>query len=228
MSTLAVAVVSGGMDSATALWWALNNDRGIREVISFDYGQRHATELTYAANLAKKAGTDHLVVDVPLSQLAPGTALTGATTVPHGHYSAETMAATVVPNRNMTFISLAAARAAALECSEVIVGVHAGDHPIYADCRPEFIAAVSKATHLAVNVTVTAPFVHMTKDQIVAAGDAYGVPWESTWSCYEGGDRHCGRCGTCVERAEAFHLAGVDDPTDYTDAEFWQQATATT
>ena len=217
-----LVVVSGGMDSATALWWAIDSGRDVPEVVSFDYGQRHRRELQSAAELAAACRIPHLVVDVPLAQLAPGSALTGDIEVPHGHYSAETMTATVVPNRNMTFIALATARAAQLGCEEVVVGVHAGDHPIYPDCRPEFIDAISAATQLAVGVKVTAPFVHMLKSEICEAGDLLGVPWAETWSCYEGGAQHCGKCGTCVERAEAFADAGVHDPTVYTDPEYWK------
>lgn len=222
-----IVVVSGGMDSAAALWWAIDSGRVVPEVVSFDYGQRHRRELQSAAELASSVRLPHLVVDVPLGALAPSSALTGDIDVPHGHYSADTMTATVVPNRNMTFIALAAARAAQLGCEEVVVGVHAGDHPIYPDCRPEFIDAVSQATELAVGVTVNAPFVHMTKADIAKAGDVLGVPWAETWSCYEGGTVHCGRCGTCVERAEAFAEAGVDDPTAYQDPTYWKQVVGT-
>jgi 7-cyano-7-deazaguanine synthase len=153
--------------------------------------------------------------------------------VPDGHYAEDTMKATVVPNRNMMMLSIAGAVAIAEEAEFVATGTHAGDHFIYPDCRPEFIAAASAA--LLVGNTgfsspgfrgIVAPFIHSTKADICATGDVLGVPWDATWSCYKGGAIHCGRCGTCVERAEAFDLAGVDDPTEYEDATFWRQAVA--
>jgi 7-cyano-7-deazaguanine synthase len=141
--------------------------------------------------------------------------------VPHGHYAAETMRATVVPNRNLIMLAVAGGIAAAEDAELVATGVHAGDHPIYPDCRPEFIHAASRAIQLGTSgvgsheLVVYAPFVGITKADICALGDTLDVPWKATWSCYEGAALHCGSCGTCVERREAFMLADVTDPTVY-------------
>lgn len=222
-----LVVLSGGMDSATALYWALARTRDVK-AISFDYGQRHRTELDYAAKLAAHADVPHQIFPVGISALAPTSSLTNPDIeVPHGHYEEESMKATVVPNRNMTFISLAVASAMAMGGGKVVVGVHDGDHAVYADCRREFINSMRTSIDLATEgaVELVAPFVDISKADIATTGGDLGVPYELTWSCYEGGDIHCGRCGTCVERAEALALAGVDDPTEYADPDFWKETT---
>lgn len=217
----AVAVVSGGMDSVT-LAHLLAVDYQLT-LVSIDYGQRHVKELVYAARAADRLGAQHHVVDLrSVTKLLTGSALTDPTVaVPHGHYAAPTMAATVVPNRNATMLSVATAIAIAQGATAVATGVHAGDHAVYPDCRPEFIEAfqamalVANEGFLADGFEVLAPFVHQSKADIAALGDRLGVPWDQTWSCYEGAELHCGRCGTCVERIEAFQLANVTDPTEY-------------
>jgi 7-cyano-7-deazaguanine synthase len=150
------------------------------------------------------------------------------TEVPEGHYADDNMKQTVVPNRNMVMLSMAAGIAISNNCTGLVTGVHAGDHDVYPDCRPEFIEALNK-TLLVANAGfvsdgfgVHAPFMNMHKSQIVTLGAELGVPFEKTWSCYKGGDIHCGRCSTCVERIEAFQLAHVDDPTEYEDNDFWK------
>lgn len=220
--TTAVAVVSGGMDSVTLAYHLA--DTGYDLVLcSVDYGQRHAKELACAQGCAASLGAPwHLADLTSLRGLLGGSALTSdAVPVPEGHYAAPSMAATVVPNRNAILISVAAGLAVTVGAEVVAVGVHAGDHPIYPDCRPEFIEAMDAALVLATDgyakpgFHLIAPFVRSTKADIARIGDALGVPWAETWSCYAGGAVHCGRCGTCVERREAFDLAGVDDPTEY-------------
>jgi len=217
----AVAIVSGGMDSVTlAHLLAIDYDLTL---VSVDYGQRHSKELAFAAEAADRLGAEHHVVDLTsVTKLLTGSALTDPEVpVPHGHYAEPTMRATVVPNRNATMLDVATAVAVAQGASAVATGVHAGDHAVYPDCRPEFIAAyqamvlVANEGFLADGFEVLAPFVHQSKADIAALGDQLGVPWARTWSCYEGGEHHCGRCGTCVERIEAFELAGVNDPTEY-------------
>lgn len=217
----AVAIVSGGMDSVT-LAHLLATDYQLT-LVSVDYGQRHAKELLFAAEAADRLGADHHVVDLTsVTKLLTGSALTDPEVpVPHGHYAEPTMRSTVVPNRNATMLDVATAVAVAQGASAVATGVHAGDHAVYPDCRPEFIDAyqamvlVANEGFLADGFEVLAPFVHQSKADIAALGDQLGVPWDRTWSCYEGGELHCGRCGTCVERIEAFELAGVNDPTRY-------------
>jgi len=232
MDTRVVAIVSGGMDSVT-LAHTLAEVHDLH-MVSFNYGQRHGSrELEMAARCAVDLAADHTIIDMPEVRKVIGTSslTTDRIDVPDGHYAEETMRATVVPNRNMMMLSIAGAIAIAEEAEYVATGNHAGDHFIYPDCRPEFLAAASAALLIA-NVGfsppgfrgIVAPFVHMTKAEIVEVGNNIGVPWADTWSCYKGGEVHCGRCGTCVERQEAFALADVDDPTVYADPDFWRQA----
>jgi 7-cyano-7-deazaguanine synthase len=220
----AVTVLSGGMDSTVLAHLAQGLFDKV-DLISVDYGQRHRIELDYAARTAQQLGCRHDVLDLPLGPMLTGSALTDDTVeVPHGHYAAENMALTVVPNRNAILISLAYAVAVAREADAVLVGVHAGDHFVYPDCRSPFVDALGQALRIGNegfgNVRLEAPFVHHSKTDIARLGQRLGVDWTSTWSCYEGGQRHCGRCGTCVERREALRDAGVEDPTEYLDPSF--------
>lgn len=217
-----VAVVSGGMDSAVLAHHLRAEGWGLH-LLSFDYGQRHAKELDHARKLAASFGTPHAVVDLrSTGALLAGSALTDeAVDVPEGHYTDASMRATVVANRNAIFVQIAVGVAVAEGADAVAVGIHAGDHPIYPDCRPAFVEAaeqlalVANEGFIADGFRLLAPFLHRTKADIVTLGTELGVPFAETWSCYAGGDRHCGRCGTCVERREAFELAGVPDPTAY-------------
>ena len=191
-----------------------------REVhcLSVDYGQRHRRELEAARAICAHYGVDHRLADLrALAPLFGSNALTGGVKVPEGHYEEESMKATVVPNRNMLLISVATAWAVSLRAEPVAYGAHGGDHAIYPDCRPEFAEALDRAVRLADwhEVRLERPFVKMDKADIVRRGAELDVPFGLTWSCYVGGERHCGKCGTCVERKEAFRLAGVADPTDY-------------
>ncbi|MFG2835991.1 7-cyano-7-deazaguanine synthase QueC [Streptomyces zaomyceticus] len=218
----AVLIFSGGLDSAVTAYKLL--DEGVSvSLLSFAYGQRHVKELAHAANLADQIGVSHDIVDLTsLGRLLGGSALTDpAIDVPHGHYRAETMRSTVVPNRNAIMLEIAAGAAVAAGADAVAFGAHSGDHAIYPDCRPEFfnlIEASMKAGnegHIAPDFQLLAPFLQLTKTDIVREGSRLGVPFELTWSCYKGGEVHCGACGTCVERREAFDEAGVADPTVY-------------
>lgn len=222
MNAVAVAVVSGGLDSAV-LAHHLRADGWDLRLLSVDYGQRHAVELDHARKLAAALGARHDVVD--LSSVAPllaGSALTDpAVDVPEGHYTDDSMRATVVANRNAIFVDVAVGVAVAEGAGAVAIGVHAGDHAVYPDCRPAFVdaaealARVANEGFVADGFRVLAPFVEWSKADIVARGAELGVPFVDTWSCYRGGEVHCGTCGTCVERREAFSLAGVPDPTRY-------------
>lgn len=221
MTASALVVHSGGMDSTTALYLALTLYDDVAAV-SVNYGQRHSTELAHAAAICDAIGVEHAVVDLSgVGRALAGSALTDDVDVPHGHYADETMRATVVPNRNAILSNVVAGMAVAQRRDAIVLGVHAGDHPIYPDCRPEFIEALQLLLDVANEgyhrLLVHAPFVNVDKTAIVRLGAALGVPYERTWSCYEGRNDgvHCGACGTCVERREAFELAGVDDPTSY-------------
>lgn len=213
----AVVLLSGGLDSSTALGLLVRTDPEVT-ALSIDYGQRHVREVEAAEQVASHYGVPHRVID--LTGLLTGSALLGEVEVPEGRYDDESMSATVVPGRNLLFIATAVAYAAGHEMAEVVIAVHPGDHPIYPDCRPEFHGPLAEAVRAAYGVTLRTPFVYMPKDRIVVAGAAIGVPYDLTWSCYQGGEVHCGRCGTCVERIEAFMLAGVPDPTTYADPDY--------
>ena len=222
MTRSCVAVVSGGLDSAVLAHHL--RDEGCRlRLVSFDYGQRHARELDHARNLAASLDVRHDVVDLSSAgRLLSGSALTDPDVdVPDGHYTDESMKATVVANRNAVFVQVAVGVAVAEGAGAVAVGIHAGDHPIYPDCRPAFVDAAQHLARVANEgfavdgFVVLAPFLHASKADIVRLGAALGVPFADTWSCYRGGAAHCGTCGTCVERREAFELAGVADPTKY-------------
>lgn len=226
----AVAIVSGGLDSSVLAYHVVSLGYELT-ILSFNYGQRHRKELNYAKKIAENLGAVWHEVDLTgLSTLLAGSALTeSAIEVPDGHYSQENMAITVVPNRNAIMLSIAYGHAVAIGASFVFTGVHAGDHAIYPDCRPAFIArldtALAKGNEgFADGLAIVAPFVLRSKADIVFHGAELKVPFEQTWSCYKGGEKHCGRCGTCVERREAFDLAKVPDPTEYEDSTFWKKA----
>jgi 7-cyano-7-deazaguanine synthase len=214
-------VVSGGLDSVTLAHFL--HARGFApSLLAFDYGQRHKRELDFARGCAARLHAPLDVVDLSgLRTLLKGSALTDDIDVPHGHYEAPSMAITIVPNRNAIFLSVAYGAAVAQNAALVAVGVHAGDHFIYPDCRPAFIESFDAMQRVAVEgcgdarLSLYAPFVRASKADIVRVGAQVGVPFEHTWSCYEGRELHCGACGTCVERKEAFEIANVPDPTVY-------------
>ena len=220
-----VAVVSGGLDSAV-LAHHLRADGWHLRLVSFDYGQRHRVELDHASAIAAGLDAPHDVVDLrSVGALLSGSALTDDdVAVPDGHYTEESMKATVVANRNAIFAMVATGVAVAEGAGAVGLGIHAGDHAIYPDCRPPFVAAAEHLAKVANEGFVTeafqllAPFIAWSKAEIVRRGAELEVPFAGTWSCYKGGAVHCGTCGTCVERIEAFELAGVADPTDYAEA----------
>ncbi|MCO6364359.1 7-cyano-7-deazaguanine synthase QueC [Paracoccus sp. 08] len=223
-------VCSGGLDSVS-LAHVLASQGRLSRIVSFDYGQRHRKELEFARACALRLGVPFHLVDLSgLGAALSGSALTDDLAVPDGHYAEETMRVTVVPNRNAIMLTVAFGIAAANGDAAVAAAVHGGDHFIYPDCRPGFTDAFAAMQRAALegyaDVALDVPFVHRTKADIVTAGAAAGTPFAQTWSCYKGGARHCGRCGTCVERREAFHLADVADPTEYDDADFWQAAVA--
>ena len=214
-----LVTVSGGMDSTTLVHYLRNQGHEVR-ALGFQYGQRHDKELKHAACLMAEVKVPFEIADITyVGRLIAGKSvlLNPRMKIPKGHYEAESMKATVVPNRNMIMLSIAIGRAIALEFDAVAYGAHAGDHAIYPDCREEFAAAVSLCGLLCDwrPIKLLRPFVYMTKGQIVQLGFKLQVPLERTWSCYEGGVFHCGKCGTCNERKAAFKEAGLVDKTDY-------------
>lgn len=215
-----ILILSGGLDSVTALYHLRALGREV-SALSVHYGQRHRRELAAAAAACSGLGVEFRLIDLFAAGIAPllaGSSQTDAAVpVPEGHYAEETMKATIVPNRNMIMLSLAIAWAISRKANAVAYAAHAGDHAIYPDCRAEFVDALAAAARLADwhAVAIERPFIAMTKAEIVKRGADLGVPFAETWSCYKGGDAHCGLCGTCVERREAFSLAGVADPTEY-------------
>ena len=223
-----IVICSGGLDSV-ALAHKMAAEQNLIGLVSFDYGQRHKKELDFAAACALRLKVPHHVIDMrDIGANLTGSALTDNINVPDGHYAEETMRITVVPNRNAIMLAVAFGVAVSQGAEAVATAVHGGDHFIYPDCRPGFIDAFQSMQNHALegyaDISLLAPYVLIPKSAIVTDGTKYNTPFALTWSCYKGGERHCGRCGTCVERREAFHLAGVVDPTDYEDTEFWQEA----
>ena len=214
----AVVLFSGGLDS-TVLVYDLLNEGADLKLLSIDYGQRHEKELKSSSEIAEYLELEHEILRLPmLNNLLGGSALTDPSILlPEGHYAEDSMKATVVPNRNMILLSLAAGHAISLQFDTVAYAAHAGDHTIYPDCRPEFATAIDQALKLCDwnTISLYRPFIQLSKQDLVRKGNELGVPFEKTWSCYAGNDKHCGKCGTCVERKEAFELVGLLDPTEY-------------
>jgi len=213
-----VVLLSGGIDSVTLLH-ALHQSQPVKLALSFAYGAKHnPQELACAAWQAEQLGVRH--VTVPLEDAfrhINSALLCDGGPIPDGHYADATMRQTVVPFRNGILLSVAAGIAESAGAQALAIAAHAGDHAIYPDCRPAFIAAMGRAiesgTYAALQLLC--PFQSLVKADIVRRGRTLGVDFAHTWSCYKGGDRHCGTCGTCVERREAFMLAELNDPTDY-------------
>jgi 7-cyano-7-deazaguanine synthase len=213
-----VVLLSGGMDSATLLWHFLSKGDHVK-ALAVDYGQRHRKELDFAARLAKAADVEFRIADLSAIRglLAGSSQTSDEIDVPEGHYADPSMKKTLVPNRNMLMLSVAIAWATSLGFDKVGYAAHAGDHPIYPDCRPEFADALGLAAHFSgyEPIKLARPFVSLTKTEVASMGAALKVPYGLTWSCYKGGEKHCGKCGTCVERREAFQEAELTDPTEY-------------
>lgn len=215
--TNAVVIYSGGMDSYTVLHQALAEGMTVH-ALSFNYGQRHVKELDVARRVTTALGIAHDVVDISAIQgLISNSALTSDADMPHGHYAEASMKQTVVPNRNMILLSLAIGKAVSIGAEKVYYGAHGGDHAIYPDCRPEFVAAMNNVAGIAnyEPVTIETPFLHASKGDILGVGLKLRLDYSQTWTCYEGGDAACGRCGACQERLEAFREHGLDDPLPY-------------
>lgn len=216
MNKDSVLIVSGGMDSITMLY---EYKERIALGISFDYGSNHnAREIPFAAMHCERLGIKHIVINLGfMHQYFKSSLLEGAEAIPEGNYDDENMKSTVVPFRNGIMLSIAAGVAESNGLKYVMMANHGGDHTIYPDCRPEFIDAIDKAAQAGtyVDVHVVAPYTNITKTDIARRGAALGIDYAETWSCYKGGDKQCGKCGTCVERKEALRDAGIEDLTEY-------------
>ena len=218
MKKKVVVLVSGGMDSVSALYEAHHSFEVVGGV-SFDYGSKHNhREIPFAALHCAQLGIPHRVIPLGfVGELFKSDLLKSGGAIPDGHYEEQTMKQTVVPFRNGIMLSIAAGFAESLEAQALVIAAHAGDHAIYPDCREEFMKAIGQAIALGTyaQLELLRPFIRFTKAEIARRGHELGVDFSKTWSCYKGGTLHCGACGTCVERREAFMLAGLPDPTAY-------------
>lgn len=211
-----VIIVSGGMDSITLLY---DHKDEIALGISFDYGSNHnAREIPFAEMHCERLGIKHITINLDfMHQYFKSSLLDGAEAIPEGHYADDNMKSTVVPFRNGIMLSIAIGIAESNNLDQVFIANHGGDHTIYPDCRPEFINAIDAAATAGTynNVKVVAPYTKITKSDIARIGKKLGIDYTETWSCYKGGEVHCGKCGTCVERKEALAEAGIEDKTIY-------------
>ncbi|MCK5343969.1 MAG: 7-cyano-7-deazaguanine synthase QueC [Candidatus Heimdallarchaeota archaeon] len=188
--------------------------------LSYNYGQKHTKELDAAKISSTKLNIPHKIVSLKglmEANIFGNNAITSNIPIPEGHYAEDSMKATVVPNRNMIMISIAISYAISLGASDVYYGAHAGDHAIYPDCRPEFVDAMDHVSNLCdyQKISLKSPYLHYSKAEIVAEGLKFGVDYASTWTCYKGEEKACGKCGSCVERLEAFQKNKIKDPLDY-------------
>ncbi len=209
-------IVSGGMDSITLLH---KEKEHIALAVTYDYGSNHAKKEIECANYhCERLGIEHVVIPLAfMHDYFKSSLLSGSEAIPEGHYAAENMKSTVVPFRNGIMLAIACGLAESRGLKNVMIANHYGDHSIYPDCRATFIDAMSEAMSYGTydHIKICAPFTGITKTDIARIGAEIGVDYSHTYSCYKGGDKHCGKCGTCVERKEAFRDAGLEDPTEY-------------
>ena len=215
--TKIIVVYSGGLDSFTLLNEAIRSGKDV-SALSFDYGQKHSKELHFVEKFCTQESIDSKIVDVSsIKELFQGSSLTDDIDIPKGHYEDNSMKSTVVPNRNMILISLALGYAVTKGAEEVWFGAHAGDHAIYPDCRPEFVEKMDSVARIAnySPIAIKAPYITMSKTEILAIGLNMQLDYGLTWTCYEGKDLACGSCGACHERLESFAANNVIDPIKY-------------
>lgn len=213
-----VVLVSGGMDSVAALYHA-QAEHEVAGALSFDYGSKHNhKEIPFAAEHAAKIGAPHRVITLDfIGQLFASDLLKSGGDVPEGHYADENMRRTVVPFRNGIMLAASAGFAESADAHGLVIAAHTGDHTIYPDCREDFMKAMGDAMKYGTyaGIQLLRPFIGLDKAAIASVGASLGVDFARTWSCYKGGAIHCGKCGTCVERREAFQQAALVDPTSY-------------
>ncbi len=211
-----VIIYSGGLDSTTLLY---EERERVALAVTFDYGSNHASrEIACARHHCERLGIEHLVIELGfMSRYFQSSLMSGADAIPDGSYDDENMKSTVVPFRNGIMLSIACGLAESRGLKRVLIANHGGDHAIYPDCRPEFVSAMDGAMQAGTyeGVRLAAPYTNLTKADLVRRGAQMGIDYSLTYSCYKGGEKHCGTCGTCTERREAFRTAGVPDPTAY-------------
>lgn len=217
----AIVLLSGGLDSSTALYVARSQGFDELYALTFEYGQKHKRETDCARTLAKKAGVkEHKIVRLLLNQWGGSSLTDEQMEIGDGNTERTDIPDTYVPARNMVFLSVAASYADALGVTDIFIGVSETDYSGYVDCRKEFIRAMEEAVNLGTilgaekkqRITIHAPFLHMTKAEEIRLGTSLGVDFAQTWSCYRGGEKPCGSCDSCLLRARAFRQAGIDDP----------------
>ena len=212
-----VVILSGGMDSTT-LVYDVKSQGYDTYVLSFNYNQKHKKELEMASLTCKKLNIPHKILDLSiLNDIAPSALTRDDWDVPEGHYEDSNMKQTVVPNRNMVMLSLATSYAIGIEASKLFYGAHAGDHAIYPDCRKEFIDSMKECIELCdwKKIELNAPYWNIDKYGILVKGKELNVDYSTTWTCYKGREKACGKCGSCQERLEAFEKIGIEDPIEY-------------
>ena len=218
MTKDSIIIYSGGLDSTTLLY---EERERIALAVTFDYGSNHAVrEIACARWHCEHLCIEHIVIDLGfIGKYFESSLTSGADAIPEGNYDDENMKSTVVPFRNGIMLSVACGLAESRGLKRVLIANHGGDHAIYPDCRPEFVDAMDSAMTAGTyeGVKLAAPYTNITKSDIVKRGAALGIGYNKTYSCYRGKERHCGRCGTCRERKEAFQEAGIIDPTNYED-----------
>ena len=210
-------IYSGGMDS-TALLYAFIEQGHTIETIWFDYGQKHKKESLYGKKICDKLKIPFNTVNLTeLNSFLSNSSLSGDMEIPNSHYEDSSAISTIVPNRNMMMLSIATAKAINDKMDAIAFGCHYGDRKVYPDCRLEFTQALQTAISLADRhmVKLLTPVIDISKAEIVTLGQKLNVPWQETWTCYKGKEKHCGQCPTCIERREAFYLANIKDPTEY-------------
>lgn len=214
-----VVIYSGGMDSFTILNQAIKEGVQVY-ALTFNYGQKHSKEILFARKVCEQLSVNHRIVDISaIHQLLQSSSLTTEQVIPEGDYAESNMKSTVVPNRNMILLSLAIGYAVDIGASKVLYGAHSGDHDIYPDCRPEFVHAMNKVAQIAnySPVDIVTPFLNNTKAEILAAGLALGLDYGQSWTCYNGREKACGKCSSCLERLQAFKSNQAVDPLTYED-----------
>lgn len=211
-----IIILSGGMDSVTMLYDFADR---IAVALSFDYGSNHnSKELPFAAYHCRQLGIEHIIIPLEfIKQYFHSSLLSGADDIPEGKYDDVNMRSTVVPFRNGIMLAIAAGMAEDRNLSRILMANHSGDHAIYPDCRQTFVDALADAVREGTynGVELFTPYTSWTKADIARRGKQLGIDYSKTWSCYKGGDKHCGKCGTCQERREALAVAGIDDTTEY-------------